>query len=245
MTRFFTAGTNMVGGTAILAGNDAEHIRVLRMKPGERLIICDGKGTDYMCRFVAYDGKTAQVSVDEMKLSESEPNIKVKIYAGLPKGERTDYIIQKCTELGAHEILFFESERCIAKPKLNSMDGKLQRWQKIAESAAAQSGRGIIPKVSYLFNYVDMLDSAIKSDLRLFLYETGDDRLSLRSALSASNYESAAIITGPEGGFSEAEAAMARGVGFTVCSLGQRILRCETAPVAVLSALMYESGNLE
>lgn len=245
MTRFFVAGTNLGGGRAILTGADAEHIRVLRMKAGEELIICDGSGTDYLCHFVSYADKQAELSVVSSSPSKSEASVSVSIYAGLPKGERLDFIVQKCTEAGATDINFFVSERCVAKPKMASMDAKLERWQRIAESAAQQSGRGIVPKVNFLFNYVDMLDAAIKKDKQLFLYETGDDRVSLKTAINSSDAKSYAIITGPEGGFTKAEADMARGVGFSICSLGERILRCETAPLVALNCVMYDTGNLE
>lgn len=246
MARFFMAGTNLLGGTAIIRGKDAEHIRVLRLRPGERVVICDGKGTDYLCHLVRSDEKEAEVEVVEVVPCKAEPSVAVTVYAGLPKGERADLIVQKCTEAGADEIVFFNSERCVARPKADSTDSKLERFQRIAESAAQQSGRGKIPQVRYLMNYVEMLDAAIKQELRLFLYETGEDRTPLQAAIrAAGTFQTAAVITGPEGGFTEAEAKMARSCGFSVCSMGERILRCETAPLVALTAVMYETHNLD
>ena len=122
---------------------------------------------------------------------------------------------------------------------------KLERWNRISEEAAKQSGRGVIPEVSWLDSYAEALDAAKKTDAAFFMYETGE-RESLREALTGSEkLGSAAIITGPEGGFEAYEADMARKVGLHICSMGARILRCETAPVVALTALMYESGNLE
>jgi len=115
MPRFFMAGTNFLGGMAIMRGRDAEHVRVLRMRPGEDMIICDGKGTDYKCRFVKADKETVEAEVIEVVPCPAEPSVKVSILCGLPKGDKTDYIIQKCVEAGADEILFFNSARCIAK----------------------------------------------------------------------------------------------------------------------------------
>jgi 16S rRNA (uracil1498-N3)-methyltransferase len=245
MARFFVAGTNLSGGTAIIRGQDAEHIRVLRMKPGEKVVVCDGKGKDYMCRLVRSDEDEAEAEIVEVQPCKAEPSVDVTVFAGLPKGERADLIVQKCTEAGAGEIVFFDCERCVARPKATAIDGKMERFQRIAESAAKQSGRGIIPTVRFIGSYVEMLDAAMKRDARLFMYETGDDRLSLRAAIeSAGSFRTAAVITGPEGGFTQAEAAMARGVGFTLCSMGERILRCETAPVIALTAIMYATDNL-
>ena len=124
------------------------------------------------------------------------------------------------------------------------MDKKLERWQRIAEEAAKQSGRGIIPTVGYLDDYGEVLNRAVHRDLGLFMYETGE-RTTIREAVErAPEVNTAAIITGPEGGFEPFEAELARRVGLNICSMGERILRCETAPVVALTALMYGTGNL-
>ena len=139
-------------------------------------------------------------------------------------------------------ISFFISGRCVAHPA--DPEKKLERWQRIAEEAAKQSGRGIIPRVSWAGDLAGALDVAVKKDLALFLYETGE-RESLNTVLESSrSIRSAAIVTGPEGGFAPFEADLARAVGMHVCSMGERILRCETAPIVALSALMYTTGNL-
>jgi len=245
MARFFMAGTNLKGGMAIIKGRDAEHIQVLRMKPGERIVICDGKGTDYMCRLVRSDDDGAEAEIVEVTPCKAEPTVSVTVFAGLPKGDKSDLIVQKCTEAGANAVVFFDCERCVARPKEKSFDNKLERWQRIAEAAAQQSGRGIIPQVRFISNYVEMLDAVMKNDAKLFMSETGDGRLPLREAIeSAGGFASAAVVTGPEGGFTEAEAAMARSCGFAMCSMGERILRCETAPIIALTAIMYATGNL-
>ena len=243
MPRFFMAGTNILGGMAIMKGRDAEHVRVLRLRPGEDMIICDGQGTDYKCRLVSADKEQVEAEVIEVVPCPAEPSVKVTVLCGLPKGDKTDYIIQKCVEAGAYEIMFFDSERCIAKP--DKPEKKLERWQRIAEEAAKQSGRGIIPEVRWIDSFVEALDAAKRQEDAFFLYETGE-RESLRAVLKgAEKLGSAALITGPEGGFEPYEADMARKIGLHICSMGARILRCETAPVVALTALMYESGNLE
>ena len=242
MPRFFMAGSNIMGGMAIIRGKDAEHVRVLRLRPGEEMIICDGEGTDYKCRLVYADKEQAEAEVIEVVRCPAEPSVKVTVLCGLPKGDRTDYIIQKCVEAGAYEIAFFSCSRCVAKPE--NVEKKLERWQRIAEEAAKQSGRGIIPRVSWAGDFTAALDLAVKKELGLFMYETGE-REALDAVLSENKEaQSVAIITGPEGGFAEFEAKLAKICGLHVCSMGERILRCETAPVVALTATMYATGNL-
>jgi len=239
------AGTNIKGGAAIIRGQDAKHIQVLRMKPGEDVIICDGKGTDYKCRLVRSTAEEAEAEIIEVTSCKAEPSVEVTVFAGLPKGERADFIVQKCTEAGAGSVVFFDCARCVARPKDSALGAKLERWNRIAESAAQQAGRGIIPTVRFIGDYVEMLDAAIKHEAKLFMYETGEGRAPLKDAIAAAGeFRSAAIVTGPEGGFTEAEAAMARGVGLALCSMGERILRCETAPVIALTAVMFATDNL-
>ena len=178
MPRFFMAGTNIMGGMAIMTGRDAEHVRVLRLRPGEDMIICDGKGTDYKCRLVKADKEQVEAEVIEVVPCPAEPTVQVTVLCGLPKGDKTDYIIHKCVEAGASEIMFFQSDRCVAKP--DKPEKKLERWQRIAEEAAKQSGRGIIPQVSWAGEYADALNVANQKELGLFMYETGE-----REALNA------------------------------------------------------------
>lgn len=245
MPRFFMAGANVAGGTLILAGEDANHAKVLRLRVGDRIVICDGAQTDHHCTVKRITPDEVEAEVVESVRCPAEPNVRALILAGLPKqGERADFIVQKCTEGGASEIVFFRSHRCVATPGVGAMEKKLLRWQRIAEEAAKQSGRGIIPKVSAVDTFPEALDLAVKTELPLFLYETGE-RVELRQAIEdAGPVKSAAILTGPEGGFEPYEAELARTLGFPICSMGPRIFRCETAPLAALTALMYATGNL-
>lgn len=243
MPRFFMLGTNEFGGTAIIRGRDAEHIKVLRLRPGEDMTICDGRGTDYKCRLIRSDKDEAEAEIIEVLPCPAEPTVSVRVLCGLPKGDKTDYIIQKSVEAGASEIVFFDSGRVIQRT--DGVQKKLERWNRISEEAAKQSGRGIIPEVRWLGSFVEALDAAKQTEEAFFMYETGE-RESFSEALSnAKSLKTAAIITGPEGGFERVEADMARACGMHICSMGKRILRCETAPIVALTALMYESGNLE
>ncbi len=243
MARFFIAGTNLLGSpTAIIRGRDAEHIQVLRIRPGEDVTICDTQGTDYKCRLVRATKEEAELEVVEVVPCRGEPSVAVTVLCGLPKGDRVDYIIQKSVEAGAGGIVFFLSARCIAKP--DDPYKKLERWNRISEEAAKQSGRGIIPKVTWAEDYGEVLNTAVHTDLPLFMYETGE-REPLNEVLEAhKSISSAAVITGPEGGFEKYEADLARIAGLHICSMGERILRCETAPVVAVTALMYATGNL-
>ena len=243
MARFFMAGTNLLGnGTAIIRGRDAEHIHVLRVRPGEDVTICDTKGTDYKCRLVRADKEEAEVEIIEVVPCKGEPTVEVTILCGLPKGDRVDYIIQKSVEAGVHEIVFFQSARCVAKP--NDPYKKLERWNRISEEAAKQSGRGIIPRVTWAEDYGEVLNTAVHKDLSLFMYEAGE-REPLNSVLESNkDVKSVSVITGPEGGFEEFEVKFAQIAGLHICSMGERILRCETAPVVAITAVMYATGNL-
>ena len=247
MARFFMFGANVpTGGTVLLTGTDAEHARVLRLRVGEHIVISDGAGTDYHCSIRGFTPDGVEAQVEGTEANVTEPSVRVTVLAGLPKqGERADYAVQKCTECGAARIVFFRSHRCVAAPGEHSLDKKLTRWQRIAEEAAKQSGRGTIPELDYADDFGAALDIANKTQLPLLLYETGERR-PLKEILDAeaATASTAAIITGPEGGFESFEAELARRLGFRICAMGPRILRCETAPVAALTALMYATGNL-
>ena len=151
-------------------------------------------------------------------------------------------MIQKATELGAAEVVAFPSARCVSRPDEKSIRKKLERWQKIAASAAEQSGRGMVPEVLVVESYEKALERASKADKAILFYEH-EDRVTLRSALESGTYQTLSLLTGPEGGLEEREVAQALTAGLTVCTLGKRILRCETAPLCALSAVMYAAGE--
>jgi len=239
------AGSSIAGGTVLITGADAEHARVLRLRVGDRIVVCDGAQTDHHCEIRRITPEAVEAEVVESVPCPAEPSVRVTILAGLPKQqERSDFVVQKCTESGAGEIVFFVSHRCVARPDEKGLEKKLLRWQRIAEEAAKQSGRGVIPAVRAVGSFADALDIANRTDLPLFMYETGE-RVELKAAIErAGAVKTAAILTGPEGGFEPFEAELARTLGFSLISMGPRILRCETAPLAALTALMYATGNL-
>jgi len=244
MPKFFVAGSSIGPGVVFLSAGDARHLKVLRLQVGDRILVCDGAGTDHNCLLTRLGPDGAEAEILESVACPAEPTARCTVLCGMPKGEKADLIVQKCTEAGAAAIVFFLSERCVARPDGKALEKKLQRWQRIAREAAMQSGRGAIPTVDAAADIGEAFDIALKTELPLFLYETGE-RVPLKQALGAKpGFASAAIITGPEGGFAPYEAELAKKLGIPLVSLGERILRCETAPLAALVALMYESGNL-
>ena len=241
--RYFT--DRIENGAAFLDGEDAVHLaRVLRCRPGELLTLCDGAGTDYAARVTAVRADEIALEVLSSRPTASEAGLWVTLYVGLPKGDKFELILQKAAELGAAAIVPFTSEFCVARPK--NEDAKLVRWQRILCEAAKQSGRGRIPAVRAAIPCAQMCREAAAADAALFCYEGGGEHLvaggSLHSRLAGA--KTAAVITGAEGGFSAAEAQTAQDAGCTAVSLGPRILRCETAPLAALAAVMALTGNL-
>ena len=174
--------------------------------------------------------------------STSEPAVAVSVYMAFPKADKLEHVIQKATELGAYEIVAFPSARCVSKPDEKSLSKKKERWQKIAASAAEQSGRGRIPEVVVLGSYKEALARGAEADKSILFYEN-ERATTLKMALENESYSSIAILTGPEGGLEEREVEKAKDAGFQICTLGRRILRCETAPLCAISAIMYASGE--
>ncbi len=238
MTRFFVTEEELSSDSVVLTGENAQHAKVLRLKAGEQVLLCDGNGREALCQ--VEEGVT--LSVLERRDSLTEPRIRVSVYMAFPKADKLEHVIQKATELGAFEIVAFPSGRCISRPDEKSLVKKLERWQKIAASAAEQSGRGRIPRVLTLGSYKEALQRAAQADKAILFYEN-EHATTLQMALQTDGYETVSLLTGPEGGLEEAEVRQAMDAGLQVCTLGKRILRCETAPLCALSAVMYHSGE--
>lgn len=244
MPKFFVPEAAPGARFLVLTGENAAHAKVLRLKLGEPVTVCDGNGTDYHC--TVSDAAPGQISlvVHEEELSRAEPGVFCRVYMAFAKSEKLEHVIQKATELGACEIIAFPSSRCVAKPDEKSLSKKLERWQKIAASAAEQSGRGRIPTVRAAKSFREAVLEASTCDLPLFPYEN-EKTLPLSACLKAGSYQTVSIMTGPEGGFSEDEVAFAGENNMKICSLGPRILRCETAPLCALTAVLFAAGALD
>ena len=242
MTRFFVTPEELKPNFLVLTGENAQHAKVLRLKSGEEVLVCDGQGHECLCAVSDVSEGQFSLVVKSRRESESEPVAQVSVYMAFPKGDKLEHVIQKATELGAYEIVAFPSARCVSKPDEKSLKKKLDRWQKIAASAAEQSGRGRIPEVLVLGSYKEALERASKADKALLFYEN-EQALTLKTAMEQGSAAIVSLLTGPEGGLEEKEVAQAREKGFQVCTLGKRILRCETAPLCALSAVMYAVGE--
>ena len=239
MTRFFVEPEELLGDSPVLTGENAAHAKVLRLKAGEEILLCDGNGQEALCRVLNGD---FDLEILERRASSSEAAVRVSVYMALPKADKLEHVIQKATELGAYEIVTFPTSRCVSRPDEKSLRKKLERWQKIAASASEQSGRGRIPEVIVLDSYAKALSRGAEADLPIVFYEN-EHATTLRQALSSKAYTTVSILSGPEGGFEESEIQKAREAGFRICTLGKRILRCETAPLCALSAVMYHVGE--
>ena len=239
MTRFFVSPEELGSDNIQLVGENAAHAKVLRLKAGEQVLVCDGEGRECLCAVV---DSSWNLEVLERRESVSEPGVQVSVYMAFPKADKLEHVIQKATELGVYEIVAFPSARCVSKPDEKSLKKKLERWQKIAASAAEQSGRGRIPQVVILPSFAEALKRGAQTDLPMMFYEN-EQATTLHMALNAGEWTSAALLTGPEGGLEEKEVKQAMEAGFKVCTLGKRILRCETAPLCALSAVMYAAGE--
>jgi len=239
MPRFFleTIDLNM----PVITGEDAKHIgRSLRMKPGQPITVCSC-GTDYFCEIASITSDEVFLKIIDSKLCSAEPTVNVTLYQAMPKLDKLEHIIQKSVELGVTRIVPVLTRRCVSRPEKKDFEKKRIRLNKIALEAAKQSGRGIIPEVGEMISFNEAVKQMSGLDCPLMLYEEGGIRF---SEVSVENKNSFALFIGSEGGFDESEAEAAKNAGIKPIWLGERILRCETAPLTALSILMYITKNL-
>lgn len=248
MPRFFVPSEGFDGNNVSITGDDAWHIaRSLRMAVGESITVCDMQGYEHICTLQKITDALVSASVDTRMRSASEMPFRVVLYQALPKGDKMDLIVQKAVEEGVSVIVPFVSERCVSRPDGAALQKKCARWQRIALEAAKQCGRGCVPEIGTPLSYAQMLSDAAKASVGCFCYE-GDGTVSLKALLTEKHAaleprQDAAdisLVIGSEGGFSEGEAAAARDAGLTLCGLGRRILRCESASGFALACISYE-----
>lgn len=237
MPHFFIKDENAhCDGRIKITGNDAFHIaRSLRMAVGDTVTVCTPDATEHLCRLDSIRDDECTLSVISSLPSAAEGKAKITLYQGYPKGDKLEFIVQKSVELGAVRIVPFESERCVKRPKADKIEKQTERLRRIAEEAAKQCGRGIIPTVEEPLSFEGMLKDAAENDAVLFCYE-GENTNSIKDALSEisiATHTKVGIIIGCEGGFSREEADLCRTAGFFTVHLGARILRCETAALYV------------
>lgn len=246
MPRFFISSPLPPGRERLtLAGDDQHHLeKVLRLRPGDELTVCDSQRTDYLCRIESIDAAKVSLCVLSRKPNQAEPSFRATLYQGLSRKDRMDLVVQKAVELGVYEIVPVECERSVVRLSAAGRQKKKQRWQQISEAAAKQSGRGILPAVREPKSLSQLMPELSGHDLTLFFWENERER-SLKSHLQERapklpENPRIAVIIGPEGGFSAAEANALILQGLQPLSLGRRILRTETAGPAVLAMLTYQ-----
>ncbi|WZL74626.1 16S rRNA (uracil(1498)-N(3))-methyltransferase [Clostridiaceae bacterium 35-E11] len=249
MHRFFVDKNNVLEDEGMILINnqdDVKHItKVLRLTEKERVEVCDGDRYDYIGEIISATKTEVRVRIIEKYSSKTEANICITLYQGLPKSAKMDIIVQKCTELGVNQIVPLMTQRTVVQLKdKKSEEKKLERWQKIADEAAKQCKRGILPNISAPITFQQMLKHMSEYDLIVIPYEK-EEAIGLKSIIRKNDaFKKVAIIIGPEGGFEEDEVMAAKDAGAVPLTLGPRILRTETAGFVTLSILMYELGDL-
>ena len=239
MPKFFFNKNDISRGRVQLFGEDEKHIKtVLRAREGEEITLCDGEGMDYQCRIASLE-RGVLLDILSKEVCETEPKTKITLYQGLPKADKMELIIQKCVELGVDRIVAVSTERAIVK--LDKKEAKkLERWQKIAESAAKQSGRGKIPEIGQqVLKFKEAVAEAKELDGAIIPYER-EQETGIRQFVQGFKGESIGVFIGPEGGFADEEIALAQENGITPITLGKRILRTETAGMTTTAILLYE-----
>lgn len=243
MYQFFVEPSQIQGNKVIITGSDVNHIKnVLRMKAGEEVAVSNGiDGKEYRCGIVQITDEAVLCTLRFVKEDSAELASKIYLFQGLPKADKMELIIQKAVELGVYEIIPVAAKRSVVRLDEKKAKNKLLRWQGIAEAAAKQSKRGIIPQVRDVMSMKEaVLYAAETADVRLIPYELAQDMAKTRELIEGIRPgESAAVFIGPEGGFEENEIAAALENGIRPVTLGRRILRTETAGFTVLSWLMY------
>lgn len=246
MPRFFISPGNITTNIATITGDDAHHIgKVLRMRVGDEIVLCDGQGTDYTANISEIAKSYVTAGITGSCPNTTEPPIEVWLFQALPKASKMEYIIQKCTELGVSHIVPCIMSHCVVKLEdESSMLKKTERWQSVAYEAAKQSGRGSIPHIHMPMTLDDTIFKLKELDLGCTLYEK-ETQICLKSVFaSVRSPKTVGFLIGPEGGISGEEAISITSSGIPTVTLGPRILRTETAGEAVIAMAMYEIGDI-
>lgn len=240
MYHFFVKPEQVTEHEVAIIGSDVNHIKnVLRMRIGEEICVNDGSH-EYLCSVAQLEAESVVAKIEQINEKTSELPAKIVLFQGLPKADKMETIIQKCVELGIYEIVPVQMKRCVVKLDSKKEEAKRKRWQAISESAAKQAGRGLIPQMHPLMTYKDALAYASGMEHILVPFEHAKNMQATRDALTAvKKGEQVAIFIGPEGGFEDEEVAQAEKIGAKAITLGRRILRTETAGMAVLAMLGY------
>ena len=243
MPKYFTKPENIRDGFITIKDEEAKHIlNVMRMAVGDKITICDGNKKDYYCEIAETEKNALKARIIEVAESQTEPETEIVLFQGLPKSDKMEYIIQKCVEIGVSRIVPVITERAVVKIEKGAKeDKKVERWLKISESAAKQSGRGIVPIVERPVKFAEALKMAELLENAVIPYEN-EEKTGLKEFIKVAKKGSVGIFIGPEGGFDNSEIEMAVKSGITPVTLGKRILRTETAGLVTAAIILYELG---
>ena len=241
MQHFFVTTDQVNGEYISIQGSDVNHLKnVLRMKIGEQLFVSDGDNQKYLCEIDSYQPEEAILKICKKEQNDTELQSKIYLFQGLPKSDKMELIIQKAVELGVYQVVPVTMKRCVVKLDDKKAAKKTARWQEIARGAAKQSGRGIIPEISTVLSYQEAITLAKELDVVLIPYELAEGMEKTKDVISSIRPgQSVGVFIGPEGGFEKDEVERAVQIGAEEITLGKRILRTETAGLAILSILMY------
>lgn len=243
MPKFFVDKNNIGEKNIEITGDDAKHIStVLRAKVDEEIIICDGYGTDYLCRLIGINKKQVLAEIIKKYENKNEPSLKITLYQGLPKGDKMELVIQKCIEIGVDRIIPVITDNTVVKIG-EKAEKKNFRWNKIAEAAAKQCGRGKIPHVDKILSFKEAVEASKTLDGAIIPYEN-ERQTNIKEFVKSFRGKSIGIFIGPEGGFSENEIKLCEENNISSVSLGKRILRTETAGLVTSVILLYELEGL-
>lgn len=245
MHRFFVDNCSDIKDNIIIDGSDVNHIKnVLRLRCGEHILVSNGNGMDYECSIVEIDTDTVTAKVLDVFKNAAELPVNITLFQGMPKQDKLELIIQKSVELGVREIVPVITKRSVVKIDEKKAGKKIERYNSIAESAGKQSGRGIIPEVKEFMTFKQAIEYAKTLEMNIIPYEEAEGMAYSREVIKdIKNHKSLGIFIGPEGGFAKEEVELSMSMGAKCITLGNRILRTETAGLAVLSIIMFEIDN--
>ena len=245
MPRFFVEESQIKDHIIEVTGQDVRHIRdVLRLQEEAVIEICNGQGMDYQVAITHIGQDLIKTKVLEQSFSKAEPETKITLFQSLVKGDKFEWVIQKAIEIGVQQIVPMQTTYCVSKmDKSKKSKTKVKRWNKIAQSAAKQSGRGIIPQVANPVSFKEALELSKEMDFACIAYEK-EDRTNLKSYIEGSRGKKISVLIGPEGGFSKEEIDQAQEAHVQAITLGPRILRSETASIVLVSNILYELGEM-
>ncbi len=247
MRRFFCNDTPVVGEDALITGQDARHLtRVLRLKPGDDVVVLSGDGREYLGRIVHITPDEVKATILSEHLSNGDPAIELTIALGFLKEKKMDDLVRQLTELGMFRFQPFFARRSVSRPDSARMASRVRRWEKIARESIKQCRRGSVPEICPALPLDEVLSKAASDPVRILFWEAQDRRAQLPTAsrTAPDGPIPVTILLGPEGGLTDDEVSAARNTGFDICSLGPRILRAETAAVAACTLVQYVYGDM-